>query len=230
MTVSIQSLEDQKVFIDQDLWYIPNFLTTDELNFLKSYCDEPTGWYLTSRSTSIRNKFIGIEIELHPEGTICPTRGIDLSLSAKFPSEGDERYQEPLFWNPGGALDRLEQVLPKDLNKDITLQSFWPLDDSDHSGAYQWHWENKIDQESDMDFKMTGAWSLYLNDNFEGGNLEFQNKSYTIKPEAGMLVNIPMTEEFIHRVTPVTSGIRHTMYGVCYSDLFFRPISSGETC
>jgi hypothetical protein len=80
------------------------------------------------------------------------------------------------------------------------------------------------------DFVMTGAWSLYLNDDFEGGLLEFANKDYKISPEIGMLVNIPMTKEFTHRVTPVTSGIRHTMYGVCYSDLSSRPVSSGETC
>ena len=225
-----QNLESKKVFIDQDLWYIPNFLTTDELNFLKSYCDEPTGWYLTSRSTSIRNKFIGIEIDLHPEGTVCPTRGIDLSLSAKFPTEENKRYQEPLFWNPGGALDRMDQVLPKNLNKDITLQSFWPLDDSDHSGAYNYHYEAVEGVTKSDDFIMTGAWSLYLNDNFEGGLLEFANKDYKISPEIGMLINIPMTEEFTHRVTPVTNGIRHTMYGVCYSDLSSRPISSGDTC
>lgn len=224
-----QNLESKKVFIDQDLWYIPNFLTTDELNFLKSYCDEPTGWYLTSRSTSIRNKFIGIVPDLYPEGTICPTRGIDLSLSAKFPTEDNERYQEPLFWHSGGALDRMYQVLPKHLNKDITLQSFWPLDDSDHSGAYNYHYE-ATEENMNQDFLMTGAWSLYLNDNFEGGLLEFASKDYRITPEVGMLINIPMTKEFTHRVTPVTSGIRHTMYGVCYLDLQSRPISSGDTC
>lgn len=224
-----QNLESKKVFIDQDLWYIPNFLTADELNFLKTYCDEPNGWYLTSRSTSIRNKFIGIEVDLHPEGTVCPTRGIDLSLSAKFPTEENKRYQEPLFWNPGGALDRMDQVLPKNLNKDITLQSFWPLDDSDHSGAYNYHYEATEENMHD-DFVMTGAWSLYLNDDFEGGLLEFANKEYKVSPEVGMLVNIPMTKEFTHRVTPVISGVRHTMYGVCYLDLSSRPVSNGETC
>ncbi len=224
-----QNLEFKKVYIDQDLWYIANFLTEDELNFLKRYCDEPTGWYLTSRSTSIRNKFIGIDVELHPEGTVCPTRGIDLSLSAKFPTEDNKRYQEPLFWNPGGALDRMDQVLPKNLNKDITLQSFWPLDDSDHSGAYNYHYEATEENMHD-DFVMTGAWSLYLNEDFEGGLLEFANKEYKISPQSGMLINIPMTKEFTHRVTPVISGVRHTMYGVCYSDLSSRPVSSGENC
>ena len=223
------SLESKKVFIDQDLWYIPNFLTEDELNFLKRYCDEPTGWYLTSRSTSIRNKFIGIVPDLHPEGTVCPTRGIDLSLSAKFPTEDNKRYQEPLFWNPGGALDRMDQVLPKNLNKDITLQSFWPLDDSDHGGAYHYHYEAEVENHHD-DFVMTGAWSLYLNEDFEGGVLEFANKEYKVYPEVGMLINIPITKEFTHRVTPLISGVRHTMYGVCYSDLSKRPQSSGETC
>jgi hypothetical protein len=31
------------------------------------------------RSSSIRNKFIDRDIPLHPEGTLCPKRGIDIS-------------------------------------------------------------------------------------------------------------------------------------------------------
>lgn len=218
-----------KIIIDQDLWYIPNFVTENELAELKKSFDEPTGWYITSRSTSIRNKFVEVEVELYEQGTICPSRGIDLSLSAKFPTEENKKVKNEIFWAPTGLLNRLESVLPKNLNKDITLQSFWPLDDSNHSGAYNWHYE-KYEQESSNDFGMTGAWSLYLNEDFEGGILEFANKKYTITPKTGMLVNIPMTKEFTHRVTPVTKGIRHTMYGVCFKDLSDRFVSTGDSC
>lgn len=226
-----QSLESQKVFIDQDLWYIPNFLTEEESATLKKYCDEPTEWYITSRSPSIRNKFIDVKCELHPQGTICPTRGIDLSLSAIFPTEENEMYSDPLFWGDGGLLDRLSSVLPKDLVKNMTLQSFWPFQEGiDNYGAFEWHHEKG--NPGQKDDGMTGAWSLYLNDDFEGGELLFKYKpEIVIKPKPGMLVNIPITKEFTHMVTPVTSGIRHTLYGVCFDNPHSdRTISTGDTC
>jgi hypothetical protein len=80
------------------------------------------------------------------------------------------------------------------------------------------------------DFGMTAAWSIYLNEDFEDGQLEFAYKPYVIKPQAGMLISIPMTKEFTHRVTPVKNGVRHTLYGTCFQDLNDREISNGETC
>ena len=224
-------LESQKVFIDEDLWYIPNFLTEPEFSALKAYCDEPTGWYITSRSPSIRNKFIGVETLLHSEGTICPSRGIDLSLSAVFPTEERERYFDPLFWGYEGLLSRLETVLPDHLIKNTTLQSFWPFQEGvDNYGAFDWHHEKG--NSGQKDDGMTGAWSLYLNNDFEGGELLFKYKpEIVIKPEPGMLVNIPITKDFTHKVNPVTSGIIHTLYGVCFDHLDAeRTISTGDDC
>jgi hypothetical protein len=224
-------LESQKVFIDEDLWYIPNFLTEAESAALKAYYDEPTGWYITSRSPSIRNKFIGVKYRLHDEGTVCPSRGIDLSLSAVFPTDDDERYSDPLFWAPDALLDRLSMVLPNYLVRNTTLQSFWPFQEGvDNHGAFDWHHEKG--NPGQKDDSLAGAWSLYLNDDFEGGELLFKYKpDIVIKPKPGMLINIPVTKEFTHKVTPVTSGIRHTMYGICIDNFDTeRTISSGDNC
>ena len=35
-----QTLEDRKVIIDKELWYIPNFLEKEELEYLKPFCDD----------------------------------------------------------------------------------------------------------------------------------------------------------------------------------------------
>lgn len=234
--------EDKKVFIDKDIWYIPNFLNEEELNYLKPFCDDPVGWYITSRSSSIRNKFIGFDTELFPEGTICPSRNIDLGGSAQFPQDGAERHESEPFIKEDGAFERLESVLPPKLNRDITLQSFWPLDDIKtidgqelpHYGAYDWHYEKRIPKDNEKsDFNDAGlvaSWSIYLNEDFEGGVLEFLDKPYKIYPKIGMLVSIPITPDFTHRVSPVTKGIRHTMYGSCFKDLNDRSISTGDSC
>lgn len=227
--------KDPRVFIDTELWYIPNFLNEQELNYLKDFFDNPIDWYITSRSQSIKNKFVNVKNKIHPEGTICPTRGINLSNTAMFPEDNDERFHPELFFGHGGVFDRMKKYLPPVLNEDMTLQSFWPLEGNDTGGgAYEWHYEKgmaaELGDSEYNDFGMTAAWSIYLNDNFDGGILEFNYKPYKIYPMPGMLISIPMTKDFTHRVTPVTKGVRHTMYGVCYKDLNDRPVSTGETC
>jgi predicted 2-oxoglutarate/Fe(II)-dependent dioxygenase YbiX len=95
-------------------------------------------------------------------------------------------------------------------------------------GAYSWHYEKGHNNRNDA--SMTAAWSIYVNDDFEGGVLEFKDKSHILKPKPGMLVSIPMTEEWTHRVTPVTKGVRHTLYGTCYLDTNDRDIATNENC
>jgi hypothetical protein len=50
---------------------------------------------------------------------------------------------------------------------------------------------------------------LYLNDDYEGGQIYYPNLEIAIKPEAGSLVMHPGTEEYLHGVATVTSGIRY---------------------
>jgi hypothetical protein len=108
-----------------------------------------------------------------------------------------------------------------------------------------WHYER---DDSDSDYKqkhvattsnnkeitaesvISASFNVYINDNFDGGILEFINKDYVIKPEPGMLVNIPLYKEFEHRVTKVTNGNRHTLYGRCWQDIDKSFLSSREDC
>ena len=52
---------------------------------------------------------------------------------------------------------------------------------------------------------------LYLNDNYEGGELYFPDHGISIRPEAGMFITFPGGHENIHGVTEITSGTRYTM-------------------
>lgn len=49
---------------------------------------------------------------------------------------------------------------------------------------------------------------LYLNDDYEGGELNFVNHKLKIKPKAGMLVLFPSTERFTHFTSKVISGMK----------------------
>jgi hypothetical protein len=55
------------------------------------------------------------------------------------------------------------------------------------------------------------AFSLvaYINDDYEGGEINFPNHNVTIKPKAGSLIMFPSQEPYIHQVKPIVSGTRY---------------------
>jgi Rps23 Pro-64 3,4-dihydroxylase Tpa1-like proline 4-hydroxylase len=65
----------------------------------------------------------------------------------------------------------------------------------------------------------------YLNDNYEGGELEFPDWGVKLKPKAGTVLCFPSYIEFSHRVHPVTSGERFTLVTwICtYNRIYNRP-------
>lgn len=233
----------EKITIEGDLWYIENFLTQEELDFFKPFMDDHDGWYTTMRSPykNILNKFIENDIPRNEDG------------STGVATPDDPRIYHPILSDPGGVFDRLLQVMPpiyrphatlqtfkyctdeeiaRDLNErernELTMNGTIPLDVSRVDWAMNWH--SEWDESSPVPpFKL--SLSLYLNDDFEGGELEFQYKPYKIKPKAGTLVGVPVTKEFTHRVTKITSGNwRHTLYGASWNDPNNIPVSTAEDC
>jgi hypothetical protein len=51
----------------------------------------------------------------------------------------------------------------------------------------------------------------YLNDDYEGGEIEFPNFNVKIKPQPGMLILFPSTFPYAHKAYPVTDGTKYTM-------------------
>jgi predicted 2-oxoglutarate/Fe(II)-dependent dioxygenase YbiX len=52
---------------------------------------------------------------------------------------------------------------------------------------------------------------LYLNDDYEGGHLEFPNFGIKIKPQAGMLILFPSNYAYTHAAHPVTKGTKYAL-------------------
>ena len=230
------------ITIEGDLQYIDNFLTQEELDFFKPFMDDHEGWYTTMRSSykNILNKFIQSDMPRKADG------------STDVPTSENAPIHHPILNDIGGVLDRLTQVMPpiynphaslqtfkyctdeeiaRDLNErdrnDLTLNGTIPLDVNRIDWAMNWH--NEFGDGSTVP-PFNRSLSLYLNDDFEGGILEFKHKPYKIKPKAGMLVLVPVTEDFTHRVTKITSGNwRHTLYGASWNKDFPTP-STNETC
>jgi len=51
----------------------------------------------------------------------------------------------------------------------------------------------------------------YLNDDYDGGEIEFQHSNVRIKPEAGSIVFFPSNFLYIHEIMPITKGTRYSM-------------------
>lgn len=61
----------------------------------------------------------------------------------------------------------------------------------------------------DGDSNLKYSFVVYLNDDYEGGEIRFPNQNVTIKPKAGSLVMFPSQEPYIHESKPVISGVKY---------------------
>lgn len=52
---------------------------------------------------------------------------------------------------------------------------------------------------------------MYLNDNYEGGEIEFVNSGVKLKPEKGSIIFFPSNFLYVHEVYPIISGFRYSM-------------------
>lgn len=82
--------------------------------------------------------------------------------------------------------------------------------------------ELKAHTDNDTDPSIRYATIVYMNDDYEGGELFFTNKELEIKPKSGSLVIFPGTKEFNHGVKHVKSGpIRYVIVGFVKEKNFY---------
>jgi len=62
---------------------------------------------------------------------------------------------------------------------------------------------------------------IYLNDDYEGGELYFPEYDFAIKPEVGTLICFRGDENTLHGVKKVTDGIRYTI-SLFWEDLEYK--------
>jgi hypothetical protein len=58
---------------------------------------------------------------------------------------------------------------------------------------------------------------LYLNDDYEGGEIEFSNQGVSLKPDEGSLIIFPSNEPYLHKVNEIKSGDRYTSHLSVYT-------------
>ena len=79
-------------------------------------------------------------------------------------------------------------------------------------------------------YNCTVSLVTYLNDDYEGGGLNFRLQNLTYKPNAGDTVIFPSNYMYPHQALPVTSGIKYSLVTMLdYSDKFHKPEFYQET-
>jgi predicted 2-oxoglutarate/Fe(II)-dependent dioxygenase YbiX len=91
--------------------------------------------------------------------------------------------------------------ITKPLYTDILCFNRWRVGDIQHPHA---------DDGNGFDWRKFGC-VLYLNEDYEGGNIYFPNQQTSLKPKTNTLAFFPGDDEFLHGVTQITSGIRYTL-------------------
>jgi 2OG-Fe(II) oxygenase superfamily len=57
---------------------------------------------------------------------------------------------------------------------------------------------------------------LYLNDDYEGGEIYFKEQDIEVKPSAGSLIIFPSYEPYYHESKPIVSGVKYMTPGFWY--------------
>ncbi len=127
---------------------------------------------------------------------------------------------EPLSENHGTGIDDAWINNLKQRFTDAMLESQGRACKINSIHAQKWHvgaYANDHSDNSDLEGNPSG-WNdnkffsgLYLNEDYEGGILEFRDHGFGIKPETGTLITMAGGVENIHKVTEVTAGVRYTL-------------------
>lgn len=175
-----------KGFIKEDIVFYNNFLTQEECETLvKVFEDVDQPWSMSAF-------FESYGMSIMPEDPIL------------------EKYGLPRDYF-GKLADRLHKVVEDAHQRPVKSVSShaqkWQV------GAFApFHSDN-----TDMDGNPS-AWEksklvclLYINDDYEGGELDFRDHDISIKPTSGQLITFPGGFKNIHQVLPVKGSTRHTI-------------------
>jgi 2OG-Fe(II) oxygenase superfamily len=185
---------DNVIKYTEDIYGFENFLTKEECDAVLSIVNEQVVLGLQQwQGISFYESFtIGYPSENHPLFN-------KYNLSGNFFQELQKGYQKATSILSGVDLEKIS-------NLGLHIQRWDP-------GSYaHWHSDNSDNDGNLGAFERSRyAAFLYLNENFEGGEIEFKDKDLKIKPRTGLLMVFHGGHKNMHKVNTVTKGHRYTI-------------------
>lgn len=175
-----------KGFIKEDVVFYNNFLTQEECETLVKVFEDP------EQPWSMSAFFESYGMSIMPEDPILERYGLPKDyfgkLATKLHKVVEDAHQRPV--------------------KSVSSHAQkWQV------GAFAPFHSDNTDMEGNP-----SAWEksklvclLYINDDYEGGELDFRDHDISIKPVAGQLITFPGGFNNIHQVLPVKGSTRHTI-------------------
>lgn len=184
MMYNVGMLPEKKYFKD-DIVYFENFLSSEECKKVVDYLKIKEDWTPVAFYESYGMNMIEDDQDLEK-----------FDLPRNFLATVAERMKEAV-----------EDAHNRPIKRVSTHAQKW------ETGSFaSYHSDN-----SDMDGNPS-AWEpsklvclLYLNDDYEGGQLDFRDHDIVISPPEGVLITFPGGIENVHAVKEVLSGTRYTL-------------------
>ena len=181
----------EQVEVFPKVFLIEEFLTPEEIAAFDKRCREATEeeW-----SAQIKKDYEQMAMEKFPDDEVARSefleRGWDKVWEDKHLSIDECGYT-------GAVHDRLYEVFdPKlyQINSPARAQRQYPGSDL------------RVHHDAEGNDTMAMSIVLYINDDYNGGNLRFVDHDFEIKPKAGSLLVFPSTDDYEHGVMTVEPG------------------------
>lgn len=174
----------EKIQLKDDTFIFNNFISEEDSDRLAEYLEKKDGWTQVAFYESYGMNMIEDDCDLN-----------DVGLESDYLKKLAIRMHEAV-----------EDAHERKVKKVSTHAQKW-----EEGANAPYHSDN-----SDMEGNPS-AWEksklvciLYLNDNFDGGEIEFRDWDIIIKPRKGLLLTFPGGIKNVHKVNEVSNGCRYT--------------------
>lgn len=160
----------------------------------------------TINDTSLNIKFSASQTSADPidipDQSIRTSHGLSISRNANV-NENMKLINNKCYDLVASALHKYKEIFK--IEQEIKNAEFYGLLRYSVGEQYGFHYDGGTES------KRSISVLIYLNDDYEGGEIEFPNFNLKFKPKAGTLVLFPSNYAYGHIAHPVTSGTKYVI-------------------
>lgn len=115
----------------------------------------------------------------------------------------ENSLKKDLFLSIKNNTDLCLEDYRKDFQIEPVISNSWIILKYSKNDKFDWH------VDSGRRYSRNVSATLYFNDNYEGGLIEYKHFNISYKPKAGDLILFGSDFPYMHRVTPIINGTRY---------------------